>query len=207
MKEAYYDHIMNVKTERYQKEILQAVHYHYHRYEPTPYRALDALFEYYKLESGDHVVDFGCGMGRLIFYIHYHFNASVTGIEMNEGLYESALENLDRYGKKTKKNKDKINFQCCLAEEYSITDQDNRFYFFNPFSIQVFIKIVNNILLSVEKEPRETELVLYYPSEEYILFLENQTGYELKEEVYVPELYDTNPAEKFMIYRLSFLKD
>ncbi|MGD6818010.1 methyltransferase domain-containing protein [Metabacillus sp. 84] len=204
MKEAYYDHIMNVKTGRNQKEILQAVHYHYHRYEPTPYRALDALFEYYQLESSDHVVDFGCGMGRLIFYIHYHFNAAVTGIEMNEGLYKNALENLERYGKKTKKNKGSIQFHCCLAEEYQITEEDNRFYFFNPFSIQVFIKIVNNILVSVENSPRETELVLYYPSEEYILFLENQTAYELKEEVYVPELYELNPAEKFIIYRLSF---
>ncbi|MTH54282.1 SAM-dependent methyltransferase [Bacillus mangrovi] len=204
MKEAYYDHIMNVKTGRNQKEILQAVHYHYHRYEPTPYRALEALYETYKLDKQDRVVDFGSGKGRIIFYTHYLFGCTVTGIEMNKGLFEGALDNLERYGKKTKRSRETIHFENILAEEYPLHPEDNRFYFFNPFSIQIFITIVNSILLSIEKSPREVELVLYYPSEEYILYLENQTAFELTEEVLVPELYDANPSERFMIYRISY---
>ena len=55
------------------------------------------------------------------------------------------------YLKKHKNSEDQIHFQCCLAEEYQINPSDNRFYFFNPFSIQIFMKIINNILISVEK--------------------------------------------------------
>jgi hypothetical protein len=91
-----------------------------------------------------------------------------------------------------------------LAEEYDIDKQDNHFYFFNPFSVQIFMKIINNILLSFEKEPRQIELILYYASQDYIFFLENQTAFELKNEVILPGLTESNPFEKFVIYQLLY---
>ena len=47
------------------------------------------------------MVDFGCGKGRLNFYIHYFFHATVVGIEMNEIFYQEAIENLNRYLEKS----------------------------------------------------------------------------------------------------------
>jgi SAM-dependent methyltransferase len=199
MKEYKYDKLLNIKTRGEQQGFNKSVHYH--RYEPTPYAALEELFHHYNVKSNDYIVDFGCGKGRLNFYIHYFFAASVVGIEMNEALFEEAIQNRKSYIKKN--NKDKIKFLCCLAEEYQVTDLDNRFYFFNPFSIQVFRKVLNNILLSVEKSPREIELVLYYPSADYIFFLENDTAFELKGEVLVPLVSQHNPNERFLIYQLQ----
>ena len=43
--------------------------YYCHRYEPTPYEVLDELFTFYTPEKTDVFVDYGCGMGRLNFYI------------------------------------------------------------------------------------------------------------------------------------------
>ena len=120
---------------------------------------------------------------------------------MNEDLYHEALQNQQRYVKKNAK--DKIEFVRTFAEEYEITDLDNRFYFFNPFSIQVFRKVVNNILRSLEDSPREVELVLYYPSEDYIYFLEQDTAFNLKQEVVLPYIYEHNQNERFLIYRLA----
>ncbi|MEH6848898.1 SAM-dependent methyltransferase [Bacillus pseudomycoides] len=201
MNEQYYDAVLNIKTVGEQKEFYKSLHYH--RYEPTPYRALETLFTQYDLKSSDRVVDFGCGKGRLNFYIHHFYHASVVGVEMNETFYQEALENRDRYVKKEKKNKDKIHFQCCLAQEYEIDPLDNKFYFFNPFSVQVFMNVINNILFSVEQVEREVELILYYPSEDYIYFLDNQTSFELKEEVRLPGLYERNSNERFLVYRLG----
>ncbi|MBK5446005.1 MULTISPECIES: methyltransferase [Peribacillus] len=200
MKETYYDELLNIKTVGEQKEFNKSLHYH--RYEPTPYSALEQLFKKYQLKSSDRIVDFGCGKGRLNFFIHYLFQASVVGVEMNRTFYIEAIENRYRYMKKTNKNKDNIEFHCCLAENYEIDLRDNRFYFFNPFSVQIFMKIINNILLSFEKEPREIELVLFYGSKDYIFFLENQTAFEMKEEVMLPDLSEHNPYEKFVIYQL-----
>lgn len=202
MKEQYYDKLLGIKTVGDQQDFNKSLHYH--RYEPTPYSALEHLFTKYVLKSSDRVVDFGCGKGRLNFYIHYFLKASVVGIEMNELFYKEAIGNLSSYLKRTKNGKDKIYFHCCLAEEYEIDQLDNRFYFFNPFSIQIFMIIVNNILKSNEKFEREIELILYYPSEEYIYFLENQTSFQIKEEVRLPYLFEKNPNERFVIYQLAY---
>ena len=202
MKEYYFDKLLNISTTGYQNGFNKS--FHYHRYEPTPYSALDILFNHYACKSSDRVVDFGCGKGRLNFFIHYFFLSTVVGVEMNEIFYQEAVENRNRYMRKTKYTKENLHFQCCLAEEYQIHPADNRFYFFNPFSIQIFMKVINNILRSVEKAEREIDLILYYASEDYIYFLENDTSFELKEEIVLPDLYTQNPHERFLIYRLVY---
>lgn len=202
MKERYYDELLNINTIGGQKGFSQSIHYH--RYEPTPYIALEKLFNEYELKSSDRIVDFGCGKGRLNFFIHYLFHATVVGIEMNQALYYEAVENRNSYRKKSKNKKDNILFHCCLAEEYDIDSMDNRFYFFNPFSIQIFMRIIKNILLSVENAKREIELVLYYVSDDYLFYLEKHTNFELKQEVLLSDLYDKNPYERFLIYRLTY---
>ncbi|MGJ7912564.1 SAM-dependent methyltransferase [Neobacillus sp. LXY-1] len=199
MKEYYYDKLLNIKTGEEQQGFHKS--FHYHRYEPTPYAALEELFKHYVLNSTDRVVDFGCGKGRLNFYLHHYFHTHVSGIEMDETFYRDAMENRNSYLHKTKSQPDKVQFCCCLAEEYEIHPQDNRFYFFNPFSVQVFRRIINNILLSVEKIEREVDLILYYPSEDYIYFLENHTAFNLVLEVQVPYVYQHNQNERFLIYR------
>lgn len=202
MKEKYFDDLLNIYTRGDQKGFYGSLHYH--RYEPTPYGALEVLFDQYKLKSSDSVVDFGCGKGRLNFYINYLFHSTVVGIEMNESFYEEAIDNRRDYLKKSKKSQDQIHFQNCLAEEYRIGPLDNRFYFFNPFSVQIFMIVVKNILLSVEKANREIEIILYYPSEDYIYFLNNHPSFQLKQEVTLADLYKHNPNERFMIYKLAY---
>jgi SAM-dependent methyltransferase len=202
MKEKYYDDLLNIFTRGDQKDFNGSLHYH--RYEPTPYSALEVLFEQYELKNSDRVVDFGCGKGRLNFYLNYRFQSTVVGIEMNKGFFEKAISNRRNYLKSSKKNDDQIHFQNCLAEEYRINPLDNRFYFFNPFSLQIFMIVLNNILLSVEKAKRDIEIILYYPSEDYIYFLNNHPSFQLKQEVLLMDLYKHNPNERFMIYRLAY---
>jgi SAM-dependent methyltransferase len=201
MKETNYDELLNIETEGNQRGYNKS--FHYHRYEPTPYHALEKLFAEYEITSSDHIVDFGCGKGRLNFFIHYLFHASVTGVEMNEKLYEEAMENKANYLIKAK-NKGEIQFQCCLAEKYEINPLDNTFYFFNPFTIPIFWKIINNILVSVENFKREVDVILYYPSEDYIYYLENHTLFEIIKEIQLPGLFENNANERFLIYRLAY---
>ena len=71
MKENYYEKLLNINTKG--NENWDKTSAHNHPYEPTLYEALDVLFENYDLDKKDHIVDFGCGKGRLIFYINYYF--------------------------------------------------------------------------------------------------------------------------------------
>ena len=202
MKERYYENLLNINTSGEQRWDKKNIHYH--PYEPTLYSALEILFEDYYIDKDDCIVDFGCGKGRLNFYLNYFFKCFVTGIEMNQIFYIEAMENKNTYLKKNKKSIDKINFECCLAQDYKIQNYDNKFYFFNPFSVQIFTKIVENILISIEKSPRTIDIILYYPSEDYIYYLEYASPFILYKDIIIPKLNNKDERERFVIYRLEY---
>ncbi|MDL4841625.1 methyltransferase [Aquibacillus rhizosphaerae] len=201
MNELYLDQLLNINTREGYKSSNDSLHYH--PYEPTPYYALDVLVQHYEVKQSDRIVDFGCGKGRLNFYFNYYFQSTVVGVEMNEEFYFQAIQNKTRYLENRKNSMDSLLFHCCLAQEYQINRLDNRFYFFNPFSIQIFMHVINNILQSLEKYEREVELILYYGSKEYIHYLEYQTAFKLKDEIKIPGLSIKNPYERFVIYHFS----
>lgn len=201
MNEKDYEKLLNIQTAGDQLVFNQSLHLN--RYEPTLYEHLDILFKHYPFHSNDHVIDFGCGKGRLNFYLYHTTKAAVTGIEMNEDFHVAALANKQDYLKKNKKCEDKINFICCYAQNYSIQPHDNKFYFFNPFSVQIFMKVLENILISLENNPREVDLILYYPADDYIYYLESCTTFEFVQEVKLPN-HKRDPRERFAIYRLSY---
>ncbi|KIL76738.1 class I SAM-dependent methyltransferase [Pseudobacillus badius] len=199
MNEKEYDRLLKIETGGTWEWLYQSLHYN--RYEATPYDAIDHLFEEYELKRTDGVVDFGCGKGRLVFYIHHRFHARATGIEINGQLYQEALENQARYLKKKKRADNAVRFECCPAEEYDIEKEENKFYFFNPFSVQIFMRVVHHILRSVEEHQRPVDLILYYPTAEYIQFLDMYTPFQLLKEVKIPELYEKNENERFLVFR------
>lgn len=200
MEDFYYEKLFNIKTTGEQQGFYES--YHYNRYEATSYLALESLFKEYKVNNDDCIVDFGCGKGRLSFYINYYFNSKVTGIEMNNNYFNTCINNKKNYLKNYSKQKNKIVFVNEFAEEYNISSTDNKFYFFNPFSLQIFMKVIKNILLSMEKYPRDIELILYYPSDDYIYYLENYTGFILSQEINIPNLSLIDKRQKFLIYKI-----
>ena len=196
-----YDQLLRIKTVNLGVRLDQS--FHYNHYEATSYPTLHTLFQEYKLDKTDGFVDFGSGKGRILFYVHNLFHASVTGIEMNEQLYKTSLKNQTTYMKKVKSRKNPIRIECCLAQDYEIKETENKFYFFNPFSVQIFMKVVGNILRSVEKTGRDVDIILYYPTKEYIQYLEVSTPFELMQEVRIPGLYTINDNERFVIFRFE----
>ena len=176
-------------------------HAQYNRYEPTPYKALDALAENYKFRGINRVVDFGSGRGRFAFYIHKRFQLPVTGIEANCHKYKEALETKAAYRLKAQHIAAPIKFKYGLAQRYKIDKRDNCFYFFNPFSVHIFRKVIHNILRSVEKYRRTVDLIIYYPLQEYKDFLETSTPFTIINKIRVPGASDKK--EKIIIYRLS----
>jgi SAM-dependent methyltransferase len=200
MNERQQDADLNIRTEGIQQGFHDSLHHN--RYEPTPYALLSELFAGYRLSPSDRLVDFGCGKGRLAFYVHHLFGAETVGVEIDQGLFREAMQNLSRYEKKAPRAKGCIRFHCTFAEEYPVQPQDNRFYFFNPFSVQIFMKVVLNVLKSVERAPRPVELILFFPSDDYIEFLEYRTGFLRVLEIPLPGA-ETLFQERFLVYRLT----
>ena len=178
-----------------------ADHCHYNRYEATPYRALDRLFRFYKFKKEGRLVDFGCGRGRVAFYVHFKFKMPVVGIEAHDKIFADALDNKARYRLKARDIQAPLRFKYGLAEHYKIKAQDNCFYFFNPFSEQVFKTVAGNIMKAVAQVPRTVDLILYYPQPEYKSILANAGFFRLINKIKMPGGKDLQ--KKFLIYRFS----
>ncbi len=174
---------------------------HLHRYEPTLYEHLNILSAHYDFQPTDHVIDYGCGKGRLNFYLHHRYQCRTTGIEMDESLFEDALDNLHSYQQKHRMKPGYISFENTYAQTYEILPSQNKFYFFNPFSVQLFMKVINQMLLSYEDSPRALDIILYYPLPEYLDYLQTCTMFEPYLEVTLPH-HHKNQRECFVIYRL-----
>ncbi|MBQ5709698.1 MAG: SAM-dependent methyltransferase, partial [Anaerotignum sp.] len=120
-------------------------------------------------------------------------------IEYDERIYQSAVEN-----RKTAVSGTKTEFLLARAEEYDVPAEVNRYYFFNPFSVEILREVMTKIKESHEKDPREAFLFFYYPSPEYLSFLAEEDGLELQEEVPCGDLFEGNdPREKVMVFSLS----
>lgn len=171
----------------------------YNRYEATPYAALEKLVQHYTFKPEDQVVDFGCGRGRVTFYIHHRFNIPVTGVEAHDKTFAEALTNKKMYRKKRQHLKAPITLEYALAEQYQVEKEDNCFYFFNPFSIKIFKQVISNILKSMKENGRTVELILYYPLPEFKEFLQTKTPFEMINKIKVKG--DHGKYGKFVIYR------
>ena len=171
--------------------------YHY-PYEPTPYSVLERLVESEYISSESIVVDYGCGKGRVGFFLNHKLDCKVVGIDFDERMYKMAQENLLSYDKCM--NKSEVEFFCESAEKYEIEDTDT-FYFFNPFSVEVLQSVIGKIKKSYYDNPREMKLFFYYPSDEYISYLMTVPELMFVDEIDCQDLFGGNDErERIVIF-------
>lgn len=176
----------------------QADEYH-HPYEPTPYCVLERLAESGYLTKDSKVIDYGCGKGRVGFFLNYEVGCSVVGIEYNEKIYSQARGNLKSYKGNSSKE---IEFVCVDAEAFSVKDEDN-FYFFNPFSLEILQSVLGKILTSYYDETRSMQLFFYYPDDTYIGYLMTQKNLLFVDEIDCRDLFEgDNKRERILIFEV-----
>ena len=172
---------------------------YHHPYEPTPYCVLERLAESGFFGEGDVVLDYGCGKGRVGFFLSYRTKARIVGIEYDEHIYADALEN-----RKSTVSRVKPDFVLTRAEEYEVPGDVNRCYFFNPFSVEILHKVMARIIESWYENPREIFLFFYYPADEYISYLMTVDELEFYDEIECDDLFQgSDPRERIMIFQLS----
>lgn len=172
----------------------------YYPYEPTPYDVLDLCFDNIELAQDDCFVDFGCGKGRVVFYVNHRYHIDTLGIEINKNYIQDAYQNKMQYVKNHHLAERSVNFLNAKAEQYKIQPTDNIFFFFNPFSVQIFRKVIYNILKSQQGNSRKIYVILYYPSFEYIQYLKSETKFKVIKDVLVPNQFAYNTHERIMIF-------
>ena len=192
--ESKWDKLLQIKTSG--RDELGADAYH-HPYEPTPYSVLERLADSGLIGNDDVVLDYGCGKGRVGFFLSYRTKVKSIGIEYDDRIYESALEN-----RKTTISRIKPDFVLTRAEEYEVPPDVNRCYFFNPFSVEILHKVMARIIESWYDSPREIFLFFYYPADAYISYLMTVDELEFYDEIECEDLFEGNdPRERIMIFQ------
>lgn len=190
-----WDKLMQIQT--CGRDESNADEYH-HPYEPTPYCVLERLAKSGFFGKGDVVLDYGCGKGRVGFFLSYRTKVRTVGIEYDEHIYEDALEN-----RKSSVSRMKPDFVLTRAEEYPVPPDVNRCYFFNPFSVEILHKVMARIVESWYEHPREIFLFFYYPEDKYISYLMTVDELDFYDEIECDDLFEGNdPRERIMIFHL-----
>lgn len=172
---------------------------YHHAYEPTPYTVLERLADSGYLDERSVVVDYGCGKGRVGFFLNHRLGCRCIGIEYNQDMYQAALDNCQRY---PRRNVCQIIHQA--AEEYAVEDADS-FYFFNPFSAELLKSVLGRVKDSYYARPRRLQLFFYYPSPEYVAYLMTEPELLFVDEIDCADLFEgANSRERILVFELGW---
>lgn len=217
-KELNWDRKLNIQTTGRDDSAADAYH---HPYEPTPYSVLERLAESGYIERDSVVVDYGCGKGRVGFFLHHALGCKTIGLEYDERIFLQAVQNRTSYVESVRsglinaelfrrmdeEGDAQVTFLCKNAAEYEPSDADC-FYFFNPFSVEILRSVLAKILDSYYEDPRTMRLFFYYPDDEYVAYLmAGGTGTEMLDfvdEIDCRDLFrGKNKRERVLIFEIG----
>lgn len=188
-----WDRLLKIKTTG--RDDSEADPYHY-PYEPTPYTVLERMANSGYIGKRNVLIDYGCGKGRVDFFLSYQLRCKTIGVEYDKRLYEIDLRN-----KKAAVSGRTTEFVLANAENYEVPIEADCFYFFNPFSIEILKHVMGRILVSYYQKVREMKLFFYYPSDEYVSYLMQVEELEFEDEISCKDLFDgKNPRERVLIF-------
>ena len=166
----------------------------YMPYEPTPYAVLERLAASGFLRSGDHLLDYGCGKGRAVFFLAARTGCRATGVDRSEKLIAMAEANRARTACAAR-----TRFFCAAAERYE-PREENVFFFFNPFSEAVLRHALRRALA----REAAMKLIFYYPSDDFLACLVEEPRLRRAGEVDCRDLFGGDPRERILIYETAF---
>ena len=193
--ETRWDKLLHIRTMG--RDDSNADRYRY-PYEPTPYSVLERLANAGYMRKGNTLLDYGCGKGRVDFFLSYQTRCASIGIEYDERIYEKAAENHT-----LAVSSGRVTFELANAGYYQVPESVDCAYFFNPFSVEILQKVIARILESYYACPRSMQLFFYYPSDEYIAYLMTVDELSFVDEIDCRDLFPgDDPRERIVVFEI-----
>lgn len=193
--EKEWDRLLKIKTQG--RDDSASDQYRY-PYEPTPYCVLERLSNSGYIGKNNVLIDYGCGKGRVDFYLSYQTRCRSIGVEYDERIYERAAEN-----QTSGVSAGLVSLEKADAVSFKVPPEADRFYFFNPFSVEILKKVLGRIRESYYEKQRELLLFFYYPQDEYISYLMTVEELMFLDEIDCIDLFPgENPRERIVVFEL-----
>lgn len=107
-----------------------------HEPTPTPYFVLDELFLHVDFDKDSHLLDVGCGTGRVLAYVASRLPGRATGIELDGVLVARVRAWAQRY--------QRLDVRCGNVLDEPLAPYTH-FYLFNPFDTEVLVKFLDKV--------------------------------------------------------------
>jgi SAM-dependent methyltransferase len=128
-------------------------------YQPAAYLYLKQIVQRLKIKPEDKAIDFGCGKGRAVCYLAMFNPKKVVGVEINQEMIDIARRNLKALALTTPPPIELIQQDAACFE----IQDENIFFFFNPFGPKTLQTVIENIKNSLILRPRRISIVYYSP--------------------------------------------
>ena len=196
MTENQWDKLLRIKTTG--RDDSHSDQYRY-PYEPTPYAVLERLAQSGYISKKNTLIDYGCGKGRVSFFLSWQVRCCCVGVEYDERIYNAAVKN-----KASAVTGVRVEFVHTKAEQFVIPETADRMYFFNPFSVEILQSVMGRIRASRYEYPREILLFFYYPSDEYVGWLMTMDELMLVDEIDCRDLFEgENGRERILVFEMN----
>ncbi len=176
-------HINTIKIDRLHHPDIKSKNLeHSSIYQGVGYYTIERALDYLtSINANNNIVDFGSGKGRVMAVAAYYGFQNITGIEFARSLCIEAEKNIE--GIKSLYPATNFKIICDDAVNYTIENNTNVFFFFNPFNEVVMLQVVKNILLSLKQKSRKIYIVYVNPLHKEIFL---SAGFE--EEYYMRKM-------------------
>jgi SAM-dependent methyltransferase len=123
---------------------------------------LEGILKTLDISRAGSVIDVGCGKAGAMITLARYFGR-VDGLELSERLVPIARENLRKVGLR---NSQVFHSD---AAEFTDFDQYSHIYLSNPFPCSVMRRVLEHVLESLERHPRELTVIYWIPVDDALL--------------------------------------
>ncbi|MCE7005450.1 methyltransferase domain-containing protein [Kibdelosporangium philippinense] len=133
-------------------------------YVAASWRTLRRTLSRKEVTARDVFIDFGSGMGRMVLEAARFPFGKVIGVELSDELHEIAKDNVQR----TRQRLHCRDIELVQTDvlEYEIPDDVSVVFFNNPFQGPVFTTVIERLVATLDRNPRELKIIYYNPVEE-----------------------------------------
>lgn len=112
----------------------------------------------------DVFVDFGSGMGRMVLEAARFPFGRVIGVELSQDLHDIAEDNVRRTRQRLLCRD--IDLVRTDVLDYAVPDDVTVVFFNNPFQGPVFATVIDRLVATLDRNPRQLRIIYYNPVEE-----------------------------------------
>ncbi|MBX3394113.1 MAG: class I SAM-dependent methyltransferase [Phycisphaerae bacterium] len=150
-------------------------------YAPISFACLRRILRRVYIRPGQDVfIDYGSGMGRaVIVAATYQFKRAI-GVELSPDLAHVAEANLARARPRLRCSD--VQFVVEDATRFVVPDDVTVAFFFNPFRDDILAAVIQRIVDSLDRSPRQLTIAFVHPSEDTEALLRTHSRFTLRQE-------------------------